>query len=65
MGNYLGFFRTLSEKSHPVLYRLVVRLGLLVVDELADGEVVLLHHLPLPLQVCQLHVRLIVIQSFL
>ena len=51
--------------SHPILYRLIVGLGLLVADKLADGEVVLLHHLPLPLEVGELHVRLVVIESFL
>ena len=51
--------------EHPVLDGLKVGLCLLVADELADGEVVLLQNLPLALQVGQLHVRLVVVQRLL
>ena len=51
--------------TYSIFYWFKVRLCFLITDELADGKIVLLQDLPLPLQVGQLDVGLIVVQRLL
>ena len=52
-------------KTYSIFYWFKVRLRFLITDEFADGEIVLFQDLPFPLQVCQLDVRLVVVQRLL
>ena len=62
---YLIFPASECCKTYSIFYWFKVRLGFLITDEFADGEIVLFQDLPLPLQVGQLDVRLVVEERFL
>ena len=62
---YLIFPANECCETYSILYWFKVRLGFLITDEFVDGKIVLLQDLPLPLQVGQLDVRLVVEERLL